>query len=131
MISHRDTEITELNKITEKIIGCGIEVHRHLGPGLLESAYEAALCVELGLQGLQYQRQVPIPLTYKGEQIGDYRIDLVVEDAVVVEIKSVERHDPFFEAQVLTYLRITGKKVGLLMNFNSRLLTNGIKRLIL
>ena len=131
MISHRDTEITELNKITEKIIGCGIEVHRHLGPGLLESAYEAALCVELGLQGLEYQRQVPIPLTYKGEQIGDYRIDLVVEDEVVVEIKSVERHDPLFEAQVLTYLRITGNKVGLLMNFNSRLLTNGIKRLSL
>lgn len=102
-----------------------------MGPGLLESAYEAALCVELGLQGLHYQRQVPIPLTYKGERIGDYQIDLVVEDAVVVEIKSVERHDPLFEAQVLTYLRITGKKVGLLMNFNSRLLTNGIKRLIL
>ncbi len=130
MISHRNTEITELNKITERIIGCGIEVHRHLGPGLLESAYEAALCVELGLQGLQYQRQVPIPLTYKGEQIGDYRIELVVEDTVVVEIKSVERHDPLFEAQVLTYLKITGKKIGLLMNFNSRLLTNGIKRLI-
>ncbi len=130
MISHRNTEITELNKITERIIGCGIEVHRHLGPGLLESAYEAALCVELGLQGLQYQRQVPIPLTYKGEQIGDYRIDLVVEDAVVVEIKNVERRDPLFEAQVLTYLKITGKKIGLLMNFNSRLLTNGIKRLI-
>ena len=105
-------------------------MHRHLGPGLLESAYEAALCVELGLQGLHYQRQVPIPLTYKGEQIGDYRIELVVEDTVVVEIKSVERHDPLFEAQVLTYLKITGKKIGLLMNFNSRLLTNGIKRLI-
>ncbi|HIM79966.1 MAG TPA: GxxExxY protein [Dehalococcoidia bacterium] len=122
--------MTELNKITERIIGCGIEVHRHLGPGLLESAYEAALCVELGLQGLQYQRQVPIPLTYKGKQIGDYRIELVVEDTVVVEIKSVERHDPLFEAQVLTYLKITVKKIGLLMNFNSRLLTNGIKRLI-
>ena len=106
-------------------------MHRHLGPGLLESAYEAALCVELGLQGLQYQRQVPIPLTYKGEQIGDYRIELVVEYTVVVEIKSVERHDPLFEAQVLTYLKITVKKIGLLMNFNSRLLTNGIKRLIL
>jgi len=130
LISHRNTEITELNKITERIIGCGIEVHRHLGSGLLESAYEAALCVELGLQGLQYQRQVPIPLTYKGEQIGDYRIELVVEDTVVVEIKSVERHDPLFEAQVLTYLKITVKKIGLLMNFNSRLLTNGIKRLI-
>ena len=130
MISHRNTEITELNKITERIIGCGIEVHRHLGPGLLESAYEAALCVELGLQGLQYQRQVPIPLTYKGEQIGDYRIELVVEDTGVVEIKSVERHDSLFETQVLTYLKITVKKIGLLMNFNSRLLTNGIKRLI-
>ena len=130
MISHRNTEITELNKITERIIGCGIEVHRHLGPGLLESAYEAALCVELGLQGLQYQRQVPIPLTYKGEQIGDYRIELVVEDTGGGEIKSVERHDPLFEAQVLTYLKITVKKIGLLMNFNSRLLTNGIKRLI-
>ncbi len=106
-------------------------MHRHLGPGLLESAYEAALCVELGLQGLKFERQVPIPLTYKGEQISDYRIDIVVDDAVVVEIKSVERHDPLFEAQVLTYLRITGKKVGLLMNFNSRLLTNGIKRIIL
>ena len=101
-----------------------------MGPGLLESAYEAALCVELALQGIKYERQVPIPLTYKGDQIGEYRIDLVVEDAVVVEIKSVERHDPLFEAQVLTYLKITGKKVGLLMNFNSRLLTNGIKRLI-
>lgn len=106
-------------------------MHRNLGPGLLESAYEAALCVEMGLQGLQYRSQVPVPLTYKGEQIGDYRIDLIVEDAVVVEIKNVERHDPLFEAQVLTYLRITGEKIGLLMNFNSRLLTNGIKRLIL
>ena len=84
----------------------------------------------VGSPGLQYQRQVPIPLTYKGEQIGDYRIELVVEDTVVVEIKSVERHDPLFEAQVLTYLKITVKKIGLLMNFNSRLLTNGIKRLI-
>tara|TARA_B100001971_G_C17925749_1_gene400098 strand:- start:238 stop:495 length:258 start_codon:yes stop_codon:yes gene_type:complete len=85
----------------------------------------------MDLQGIQYQRQVPIPLTYKGNQIGEYRLDLLVEDAVVVEIKSVERHDPIFEAQVLTYLRITGKKVGLLMNFNSRLLKNGIKRLVL
>ena len=85
----------------------------------------------MDLQGIQYQRQGPIPLTYKGNQIGEYRLDLLVEDAVVVEIKSVERHDPIFEAQVLTYLRITGKKVGLLMNFNSRLLKNGIKRLVL
>ena len=128
---HRGTEINGLNDITDKIIGCAIEVHRHLGPGLLEHTYEEALCVELQLQGVNYRRQVAVPLVYKGKSIGEHRIDLVVEDAVVVEIKSVERHDPVFEAQVLTYLRVTGKKVGLLMNFNSRLLKNGVKRFIL
>jgi GxxExxY protein len=128
---HRDTETNELNEITEKIIGCAIEVHRHLGPGLLEHAYEEALCIEFQLQGLNYQRQVAAPLTYKGRAIGEYRIDLLVEDAVVVEIKSVERYDPVFEAQVLTYLRMTGKRIGLLMNFNSRLLKDGIKRFVL
>ena len=121
----------EVNEITEKTIGCAIEVHRHWGPGLLEHVYEEALCVEFGLQGVCYQRQVVIPANYKGRVIGDYRIDLVVEDAVVVEIKSVERHDPVFEAQVLTYLRVTGKKVGLLIDFNSRLLKDGIKRFAL
>ncbi len=131
VISHRDTEITELNQMTERIIGCAIEVHRHLGPGLLEHAYEEALCVEFELRGLNYQRQVGVPLNYKGRAIGEYRIDLLVEGAVVVEIKSVERHDPVFEAQVLTYLRVTGCKVGLLINFNSKLLKSGIKRMIL
>ncbi len=121
----------ELNDITEKIIGCAIEVHRHLGPGLLEHAYEEALCVELQLQSLNYQRQVAVPFSYKDRPIGEYRIDLLVEDEIIVEIKSVERYDPVFEAQVLTYLKITGKKIGLLINFNSRLLKNGIKRLIL
>jgi GxxExxY protein len=130
---HRDTETSdlELNEITEKIIGCAIEVHRHLGPGLLEHADEEALCIEFQLQGLDYQRQVAAPLTYKGRAIGEYRVDLLVEDAAVVEIKSVERYDPVFEAQVLTYLRMTGKRIGLLMNVNSRLLKNGIKRFIL
>jgi len=130
---HGDTEISnlDLNGITEKIIGCAIEVHRHLGPGLLEHAYEEALCIEFQLQGLDYQRQVAAPLTYKGRAIGEYRIDLLVEDAVVVEIKSVERYDPVFEAQVLTYLRMTGKRIGLLMNFNSRLLKDGVKRFVL
>ena len=106
-------------------------MHRHLGPGLLEHAYEEALCTEFQLQGINYQRQMAVPLSYKGHSIGEYRIDLLVEDMVIVEIKSVERHDPVFEAQLLTYLKITGKKVGLLVNFNSRLLKNGIKRLIL
>lgn len=122
---------TELNEITEKIIGCAIEVHRHLGPGLLEHTYEEALCVEFQLQGVGHQRQVAVPLDYKGSPIGEYRIDLLVEDAVVVEIKSVERNDPVFEAQVVTYLKVTGTKVGLLINFNSKLLKNGIKRLTL
>ena len=99
-----------LNDITEKIIGCAIEVHRTIGPGLLEQTYEEALCVELGLQELQYQRQLPLPVLYKGHEIGEYRLDLLVKDSVVVEIKSVERHDPVFEAQVLTYLKASGKK---------------------
>jgi len=120
-----------LNEITEKIIGCAIEVHRHLGPGLLEHAYEEALCTEFQLQGIDYRRQVAVPLDYKGRPIGEYRIDFLVKDMVVVEIKSVERHDPVFEAQLLTYLKITGKKVGLLINFNSGLLKHGIRRVIL
>ena len=121
----------ELNRLTERIIGCAIDVHRHLGPGLLENVYEQAVCVEFDLQGIRYQRQVKLPVNYKDRVIGEYRIDLLVEDAVVVEIKSVDRHDPVFEAQVLTYLRVTGKKIGLLINFNSKLLKDGVKRFIL
>ena len=105
------------DELTEKIIGCAMEVHRHLGPGLLEATYEAALCVELELAGLKFQRQVSYPIVYKGRTLGEYRIDLIVEDVVVVEIKSVERFDPVFEAQVSTYLKISRKKVGLLINF--------------
>src|SRR5689334_16162143 len=104
--------------LTQKIIGCAIEVHRQLGAGLLEALYEQALAIEFGLQGLKFDRQVDLPVEYKGQMIGRYRLDLLVEDAVVVEIKSVERHDPVFEAQLLTYMKLTGKKVGLLINFN-------------
>jgi len=89
------------------------------------------MCVELDSVGLSYQRQVVFPVHYKGRVIGEYRIDLLVEDKVIIEIKSVERYDPVFEAQVLTYLRVTGKKVGLLINFNKRLLKHGIKRFVL
>jgi len=121
----------EINKITERIIGCAIEVHRHLGPGLLESVYEEALCVEFELHDVNYQRQLSVPVNYKGRVIGEYRLDLLVEDAVVVELKSVERHDPVFEAQILTYMRVTGRRVGLLINFNSKLLKEGVKRFIL
>jgi len=125
------TEMKELNRITEAIIGSAIEIHRVLGPGLLEATYEAALCIELEDRGLKYIRQAPIPLNYKGRPIGEYRLDLRVEDLVVVEIKSVERFDPIFAAQVLTYLRAYSRKVGLLINFNERLLRSGVKRFIL
>jgi GxxExxY protein len=121
----------EMNELTERIIGCAIEVHRQLGPGLLEATYEAALCIELEDAGLKYKRQMSHPVIYKGRAIGEYRLDLVVEDTVVVEVKSVERFDPVFEAQILTYLKVTGKRVGLLVNFNSRLLRDGIKRYVL
>ncbi len=123
--------MNEINVLTEKIIGCAIEVHRQLGPGLLESTYESALCVELADAGIEVQKQAVFPIVYKGREIGEYRLDLLIEDAVIVEIKSVERTDPIFEAQLLTYLRVTGKKVGLLINFNSRLLKQGIRRLVL
>ena len=116
--------------LTGRIIACAIEVHRNLGPGLLESTYEEAMCIELGLVALHFRRQATFPIVYKGKPPGEYRIDLLVEDQVIVEIKSVERLDPVFAAQVLTYLRATGKKVGLLINFNSRLLTQGIKRFV-
>jgi GxxExxY protein len=121
----------EHDALTEKIIGCAIEVHRTLGPGLLEATYEAALCVELKLAGLKFQKQLVIPVNYKNQPVGEYRLDLVVADQVVVEIKSVDRFDPIFEAQLLTYLKITGLKRGLLLNFNSRLLKDGVKRLVL
>jgi len=117
-----------INEITERIIGAAIEVHKHLGPGLLESVYEESLCYEFELQKIRFQRQILIPAVYKQKKVGEYRLDILVEDAVIVEIKSVERFDPVFEAQILTYLRLTQKKIGLLINFNSRLLKDGIKR---
>jgi GxxExxY protein len=121
----------ELNRLTEAIIGAAMEVHRHLGAGLLEASYESALCIELEARGLKYLRQIPVPLTYKGKTIGDFRLDLLVEDAVVVEVKSVERIDPVFMFQVLTYLRCTSKRVGLLINFNNQFLKDGVRRYVL
>jgi GxxExxY protein len=119
------------NAITERIIKCAIEVHRQLGPGLLENVYEEALDIECTLNGLHVLRQFKVPVLYRGKTIGEYQPDMLINDLVIVEIKSVERFDPVFEAQVLTYLKITGKRVGLLINFNSRLVKDGIKRFIL
>lgn len=117
-----------LNTLTERIIGCAIEVHRNLGPGLLEAVYEAALAVEFELAGLEFRRQVSFPIVYKGRQIGEHRLDLLVAETIIVELKSVERFDPIFEAQILSYLKLTGKPLGLLINFNNRLLKQGVKR---
>ncbi len=117
--------------LTERIIGCAIEVHRVLGPGLMEASYEAALAIEFQTARINFQRQLVIPVIYKGQSIGEHRLDFLVDDAVVVELKSVERFDPIFEAQILTYLRLSGKHRGLLINFNSRLLKDGVKRFVL
>jgi GxxExxY protein len=106
-------------------------VHRHLGPGLLESIYESALCIELKESGLSFERQKSLPILYRGQKIGDFRIDIVVEDQIVLEIKSVERFDPVFEAQILSYMKLGHYKLGLLLNFNSKLLKDGLKRYIL
>jgi GxxExxY protein len=119
------------NDITGKIIGAAIEVHKHLGPGLLESAYEECLCCELHLRGIEFKRQVPLPLNYKGLKLDcGYRMDLLVEDKIVVELKTVEAIAPIHEAQMLTYLKLRDIRIGLIINFNVRLLVEGIRRLV-
>jgi GxxExxY protein len=119
-------------KLTEGIIGAAIEVHRQLGPGLLESAYEECLCHELGLRGMRFKYQVELPVVYKGLRLDcGYRLDVVVEDEVILELKAVEQILPVHEAQLLTYLRLSGKKLGLLINFNVAALKEGIVRRVL
>jgi len=121
----------ELNKLTERIIGAAIEVHRHLGPGLLESAYETCLAYELEQRGLTVERQKALPLVYKEIRLDQgYRIDLLVAQKVVVELKVVDQFTDVHEAQVLSYLKFSGCKVGLLINFNVKLLKDGIRRFI-
>jgi GxxExxY protein len=120
-----------INEITGKIIQSAIEVHKHLGPGLLESVYEECLCHELYLMGLSFERQKNLPVEYKDIKLDcGYRLDLVVEKQVIVEIKAVEKLLPIYEAQVLTYLKLSGLRVGLLINFNCPVLKEGLKRLI-
>ena len=119
------------NDISGKIIGAAIEVHKHLGPGLLESAYEECLCRELDLRGIDFKRQVPLPLSYKGLKLDcGYRLDLLVEDKVIVELKTVEAIAPIHEAQILTYLKLRDIRLGLIINFNVPLLVEGIRRLV-
>ena len=122
----------DINCITERIIGAAIAVHKELGPGLLESIYEECITFELHQRGLRFDRQVPIAIVYKGAPLKSaYRIDLVVEGKVIVELKSVASIDDIHKAQLLTYLRLSGCHPGLIINFNVALLKNGIKRLVL
>jgi GxxExxY protein len=122
----------ELNQITEVIIGAAIEVHRELGPGLLESAYQVCLRRELTLRGIPFQHELPLPVSYKGLLLDcGYRVDLLVMGEVVVETKCVAKIDPIHEAQLLTYLRLGGWKLGLLINFNVKVLKDGICRKVL
>jgi len=119
----------DINQITEKIIGCAIEVHKNLGPGLLESAYEECLTFELLNNDLKAERQIAVPVVYKDVKLDcGYRIDILVENYVVVELKTVDAFAPVHEAQILTYMKFANKKIGLLINFNVTLLKNGIKR---
>lgn len=118
--------------LTERVIGLAIDVHRHLGPGLLESAYEECLCFELAQAGIEHRRQVPLPVIYKDVRLEcGYRIDIVVRQEVIIEVKAIERILPVHDAQILTYLRLSGLKVGLLLNFNSVVLKNGLRRFVL
>jgi GxxExxY protein len=120
------------DKLTGEIIGAAIEVHRWLGPGLLESAYEQALCHELVSRNVRFKRQVALPLDYKGVRLDcDYRLDLVVDNAVIIELKAVEKILPVHEAQILYYLRLSGLCLGLLINFHVHVLKDGIRRFAL
>jgi len=128
-------EITALavnvNALTHDIIAAAIEVHRHLGPGLLESAYQECVCLELSRMGVSFRREVALPLAYKGLKLDcSYRIDLLVEDSVIVELKAIEQLLPIHSSQLLTYLRAAQKPVGLLINFNVLVLKNGINRVV-
>ncbi len=125
------TEKEWLNQTTDLIIGASIEVHRTLGPGLLESAYEACLAFELVDRGLQVEQQKPLPVFYREVKLDcGYRLDLLVEEIVIVEVKAVNRLEPIHEAQLLSYLKLSGCKVGLLINFNGKVLRDGIQRMV-
>jgi GxxExxY protein len=120
----------ELSQISHQVIGAAMEVHRVLGPGFLESVYEEALSTELHLRGVPFERQVPAPVLYKGKVVGEGRLDMVVRDTVIVELKTVEALAQIHTAQLLSYLKATGYQLGLLINFNVPVLRHGIKRII-
>jgi GxxExxY protein len=121
----------DVNQLSNKIIGAAIEVHKALGPGLLESAYEECLCQELELRGLHYERQKPLPVVYKGRKLDcGYRLDVVVENEIILELKSSETLEPIYDAQLLTYLKLSGLHLGLILNFNVSMMRDGIRRIV-
>jgi GxxExxY protein len=122
----------EIDRLTQRIIGFAIEVHRQLGPGLLESAYEECLCFEFKRDGLAFRRQMAVPVVYKSVRLDcGYRLDIVFQDQVILELKTVERLMPIHEAQMLTYMKLSGIRTGLLINFNSAVLKDGLRRIML
>ena len=124
------SKFKDINDLTGEVIGAAIEVHQALGPGLLESAYEECLCYELKLRRIDFERQVDLPIEYKGAKLDcAYRMDIVADEQLILELKSCENLQPIHQAQLLTYLKLTGLKVGLLINFNVPILKQGIKRL--
>lgn len=132
MNNHKDTKDTKRsNKLSNILIGSAIETHRILGPGLLESAYEECLCHELTLKKIKFERQKKLPVTYKGIHLDcGYRLDILIENIVIVELKTVEHFEPIHEAQLLTYLKLSGLWLGLLINFNVPVLKDGIRRIV-
>ena len=121
----------DINELSNKIIGAAIEVHKALGPGLLESAYEECICHEIGLAGLSYERQKSLPLVYRGLKLDcGYRLDVVVEKAIILELKSCEAIEPIHKAQLLTYLKLSGLSLGLILNFNVPLMRDGVVRVV-
>ena len=123
--------VMNINQLTRKIIGAAIEVHKILGPGLLESAYEECLCHELSIQGVSFENQKPLSIDYKGKKLDcGYRLDMVVENAVVLELKSCEKIESIHQAQLLTYLKLSELNIGLILNFNVPLMRDGIVRIV-
>ena len=120
----------DINELSSKIIGAAIEVHKALGPGLLESAYEESFCYELSLRKISFERQKPLPIIYKDKMLDcGYRLDVVVDNAIIVELKSCDKIEPIHKAQLLSYLKLSGLNLGLLLNFNTALMKDGIVRI--
>lgn len=121
----------DINKLSSNIIGAAIEVHKTIGPGLLESAYHRCLCHELRLRGLSFESEKPLPVYYKGQRLDcGYRLDIVVENSIILELKSCEKIEPIHKAQLLTYLKLSGLNLGLLLNFNVPIMRDGIVRMV-